>query len=94
MEKSLLMELKAYKLLAELRGNMLSFIRNEAKTKIVYNSNKPEEMSKLLLHIADPSKWNYCGLLKNEDKKVLETLEYLLNDDDIEIYRYKEWKQE
>lgn len=84
------MELKAYKLLAQLRGNILGKIELEARRKFEF-SNDPEEHKKVLENISNPAKWDYCGLLNKEDKKVLETLEYLLDDDMTEIRRYKEW---
>jgi hypothetical protein len=84
--------LKAYKLLAQLRGQMLSRIEHEAKNKTEYCKDKPEKSQELMEYISNPAKWDHCGLLSKEDKKVLETLEYLLNDDAKEIKRYTEWK--
>ncbi len=85
------MELKAYKLLAQLRGQMLGKISHEAKNKAEYLKDKPEEAQLWMEYISNPAKWDYCGLLSKEDKKVLETIEYLLNDEAKEIIRYKEW---
>lgn len=80
-------ELKAYKILANIRGAMLSRIEHEARNKTEYCKDKPEESQKWMEYIADPSKWDYCGLLKKEEKAVLETLEYLLNDYMPEMHR-------
>lgn len=86
------MKLKAYKLLAEIHESMISRITHEARTRTEYGKDKPEESQKWMEYIGNPAKWDYCGLLKKEDIKVLETLEYLLDDDMKEIRRYKEWK--
>jgi len=74
------MELKAYKMLAQIRGSMLSTIEREARNKVEYCKDKPEESQKWMGHIANPEKWDFCGLLRKEDKKLLEMLEYLLDD--------------
>ena len=74
------MELKAYKLLAELRGKALNKIRFEAANKIQYCEKTPEEFKIWMGYIGDIEKWDYSGILSKEDLKVLETLEYLLND--------------
>lgn len=88
------MELKAYKILAEIRGSMLSTIIREARNKMeYYNPNEPDNVIKLLQHIANPAKWDYCGLLRKEDMKVLEILEFLLDDSMTESRPYKEWKE-
>lgn len=87
------MELKAYKMLAQIRGSMLSSIRQRAMNKVEYGKiEKPEELTDLYEYIANPDKWEYCGLLSKEQKAILETLEYLLNDDQKEPFKYKEWK--
>jgi len=86
------MELKAYKLLAQLRYDMLSRIQNEARNKVEYRKDKPEESQQLLEYIANPAKWDHCGLLRKEDKKLLEILEFLLDDNAAEIRPYGEWK--
>jgi len=86
------MELKAYKLLAELRRQMLSRIKHEARLKTEFCKDKPEESQLWMEYISNPAKWDYCGIISKEDKKVLETLEYLLDDEMSEIRRYNEWK--
>jgi len=78
-------ELKAYKLLAKIRGKMLSKIQHEARNKVEFCKDKPEEYQKWIEYIANPEKWDYCGLLKKEEKKELEILEYLLDDNMKEI---------
>jgi len=78
-------ELKAYKLLAKIRGVMLSRIEHEARNKAEYCKDKPEDSQKWMEYIANPEKWDYCGLLAKEEKKVLEVLEYLLDDDMIDM---------
>ena len=75
------MELKAYKLLAQLRGSALSAIQHNASNKTQYCKDDTEEIKKWLEYIGNPGKWDYCGILSKKDKKVLETLEYLVNDD-------------
>ncbi len=35
--------------------------------------DKPEEVRLYVEHISNPAKWDYCGFLSKEDKKVLET---------------------
>lgn len=84
-------ELKAYKLLAQIRGSMLSKITFEARNRVEYDKDKPEKSQLWMEYISNPDKWDYCGILSKEDKHVLETIEYLLNDDYTEIRRYKGW---
>lgn len=86
------MELKAYKLLSQLRGRMLNRIQMEARNKTEYCKDKPEDSAEWMEYISNPARWDYCGLLSQEDKSALETIEYLLDDDMKEIRRYKEWK--
>lgn len=86
------MKLKTYKLLAEIRGKFLSRIISDARNKTEYFKDNVEELSKFTEFIANPKKWDYCGMLSKEDIKVLETLEYLLDDEQDEIYPYPEWK--
>jgi len=88
------MELKAYKLLAQIRSGMLERIKMEAMNKVEYCKDEPEESQKWMEYISNPDKWDYCGLLNKENKATLETIEYLLNDDMDELRRYKEWKPE
>lgn len=86
-------EIKAYKKISELRGQIIDRLIHEARTKIQYCKDKPEEILKLAEMISNPDKWEYYGLIKKEDLKVLETLETLTNDnlDEINYYHYKEW---
>jgi len=86
------MELKVYQLLAKIRNGMLSKIRHEAINKTEYCQDKPDRVLEWMEFIANPAKWDYSGLLSKEDKKLLEVLEYLIDDDMTEIRQYKEWK--
>ena len=85
-------EFKAYKLLSDIRGRMLSSIDSKAKIAVEYRKSKPEEMHEDFKYIADPAKWDHASILSKENKAVLEVLEYLLNDNQTEIRPYKEWK--
>lgn len=87
------MQLKAYKMLAQIRGSMLNQVRQRAMNKVEYiKGEKPDELLELLTNIANPAKWSYCGLLSAEDKAILEVLEFLLNDEQKEVRKYYEWK--
>jgi len=86
------MELKAYKLLAELQGRLLARIKDKIRNKVEYCKDKPDEIFELMEYISNPAKWDYCGLLSKEDKAVLETIEFLLDDKMENIRKYGEWK--
>ncbi len=75
------MELKAYKMLAELRSSMLERIRHEARNRVEYPNTEPNQSVIWMEYISNPAKWDHCGLLRKEDIAVMETLEYLLNDE-------------
>lgn len=79
------LELKAYQELARLHGQLLSSLIYKAKHTMEYFKDNPEEMKKAMEFMATPNKWDHSGLLSKEDKKVLEMLEYLINDELIEI---------
>ena len=79
------MELKAYKLLAKIRGSILSRIEHEARNKAEYSKDKPEDLQKWMEYFGNPEKWDYCGILKKEQHLVLKTLEYLLDDNATEF---------
>ena len=85
-------ELKAYKMLAEIRKMMLSRINSKLANCVEYRKGNPEEIFEIIQNLTNPEKWDYCSLLDEEDKKVLETLEYLIDDEMAEIRNYKEWK--
>jgi len=85
------MELKAYKLLAEIRGSLLNQIIHDAKNKIQYKQDDIDELRTLAEYISNPKKWDYTGYIHKEDIKVMEVLEFLLNDDQEKIIPYKEW---
>lgn len=86
------MELKIHKILSDIRDGMLRKVIFESRNRVEYCQDKPEEFVKWMEYFANPDKWDHCGLLSSEDKKVLETLEYLLDDNMVEIRRYKKWK--
>ena len=85
------MELKAVRILADIRGELLRNIDRQARNKVQYFKDNPEEVFKQMEFISNPGKWDYCGLLHKEDIKVMEVLEYLLDDKQDEIIPYKEW---
>lgn len=85
------MELKATKMLMKIYRSMFFQIRQRAMNCVEYRKDKPEDVYEQMAHIANPAKWDYSGLITKEDKAVLETLEYLLDDNQEEIYKYKEW---
>lgn len=86
------MKLKAYQLLSEIKDKMLRKIMQEARNRTEYDKDKPEESALWMEYISNPDKWEYCGLLSDQDKKVMETLEYLLNDEMVVIRKYVGWK--
>lgn len=86
------MELKAYKILYETYLRMFMRIRTTACNCVEYRKDKPEEVFKEMEYISNPDKWDYCGILNKQDKAVLETLQYLLNDNNQEIQRYTGWQ--
>lgn len=85
-------ELKAYKMLATIYAGMFHTVRSTAMRCVEYRQDKPEEVMKEMEHIANPDKWDYCGLLNKDNKAVLETLEFLLDDDMGKIRIYNAWK--
>lgn len=85
-----LMELKAWKLLAQIRGRMISTIVNKAQNKVEYCFDTLKEHQELMGYIANPAKWDYCGILNTEDKTQMELLEYLLEDEAKEIYKRRD----
>ncbi len=84
-----LMELKAYKMLAQIRGRFMSSVVHNAKNKLEYSKDKPEELFKFTESIGNPEKWDYYGVLDLKDKHIMEILEYLLDDDVKEIIKRK-----
>ncbi len=59
---------------------------------VEYRQDKPDEVMKQMEHIANPGKWDYSGLLREDEKAVMEVLEYLLHDDMKELRVYKFWE--
>lgn len=92
MEKEIEMQLKAYKFLANTYAKMFMRVRNTAMNAVEYKKEKPEEVFEQMQNIANPAKWNYCGIINTEDKAVLEFVEYLLNDGQTEIRKYNFWE--
>lgn len=86
------MELKAYKMLAELRGSMLSQIDRITKNNAEFRKDKPDELYEAIESIANPSKWDKHSIISKENIAVLEVLEFLLNDNQEKIHKYQEWK--
>lgn len=86
------MELKAVRILADIRGELIGNIRHQVRNKVQYSKDDPDDVFKEMEFISNPAKWEYCGLLKKEDMKVMEVLEYLLDDNQDGIIPYKEWK--
>ena len=85
------MEVKAVRILADIRGQLLDRIIHDAKIKMEYQRDDIDELRKLAEYISNPKKWNYTGYLHNEDIKVMEVIEFLLDDNQDEIIPYKEW---
>jgi len=85
------MELKAVKILSDIRGELLNNIQHQVRNKVQYFKDNPEEVFKQMEFISNPGKWDYCGLLHKEDIKVMEVLEYILDDKQDGIIPYKEW---
>lgn len=84
-------KLKIHEMLHSIYARMFTRVLYTARNCVEYRKDKPEEVMKEMENIANPEKWDYSGLLSKEDKRVLETLEYLLSDRK-ELSRYKEWK--
>ena len=89
-----LIKLKLYQLLAEIQKNMLNKIQREARNNVEYlkDNDKSDNAILWMEYISNPAKWEYSSILSKEDKKLLETIEYLLDDDADKICRYSEWK--
>ena len=81
------MELKAYKKIAEIRGNMLSTIIQ--RCRIDHEQKDPIRNEESMEMISSPDKWDYCGILSKVDKSNLELLQYLVTPGQETIKRYK-----
>ena len=77
-------ELKAYKIIADIRGKMHDRIRQAATLQAEYGK-KEEKALKLLKNIADSSKWDSCNFLSREEKSVLEVLTFIVDDEMLNI---------
>ncbi len=84
-------ELKIYKRLAEIRGNLL---HNILKRINISNNNhrpEPDKQRDLIGDIAKPSNWVENGFLTAEEKAELELLKFLIEgeNDNSEIKKYR-----
>jgi hypothetical protein len=90
-------EEKAKDLLATEERFLLQKIIHEARMMVEYREYReekdPEACFKFIETIADPSKWDYHGLRHKEGQKIVDVLEYLLDDNMKEIKHTKEWKK-
>jgi tyrosyl-tRNA synthetase len=85
------MELKAYKKLEDLYSSMFWVVMDKIRRCVEYRKDKPDDIYQELLNISNPDKWDYCGVISKEDKAVLEMLEYLLDNTEKNIVKYKAW---
>ncbi len=82
-------EIKATRILLNLHAQLLNGIMFKIDNIVQYKQDKPEEIMAVLENISNPERWEYCGIINDKDKVVIEVLEYLLNDDQKEIHKYK-----
>ena len=92
--KSEIAEVKIYKLLYGIQQNMLSRIMYDAQNIVQFSEGKPELTEKLINMITTPSKWDYYGFVSKEDKRLMEVLGYLLDDEAKDIGTYKDFKKQ
>ena len=71
-------ELKIYKQLAEIRIRIINMIMHKCRNKVDYPELSKENPLELYGYIADSKRWDYCGILNESDRIILETLENLL----------------
>ena len=82
---------KALKELAQINENLLRGILGRIRNAVEYSHiQTDEDRLKLLTNIATPDKWNYIGLISNEDKAIKEVLEYLMDKESTKI-RINNW---
>jgi hypothetical protein len=72
-------EARAYKRLYELYKSTLLTIINKARNTVEYHNATSDENRKLVEFIADEKRWDYCGIEKNVDTKIIDELEKCLN---------------
>lgn len=85
------MELKAYKMICEIQNRYMQRVRQEAHNKIVYKPDSVEDLRECLEKICSPDLWDKCSMMDAKDKHTLEVLQYLLNDEQKEVSKYKNW---
>lgn len=101
MKKSEDIEHKAERLLSNLRnrlnGGILFKIRNAVEYKLENKEDADEEVKRIedlndvLRSIADPERWEHHGIMDKADVAMMDTLEYLLDDERKEIRKTKGW---
>lgn len=95
MQTSKDIELKAWKRLAELRGEALGQVAHQALTKVQYCENKPEELFKQMEYTSNRDSWDFCGILHTVELAEMRLLEYLLDDRETEVRRTRtDWRPE
>ncbi|MFA6397972.1 MAG: hypothetical protein WDK96_03985 [Candidatus Paceibacterota bacterium] len=84
-------ELKIYKRLAEIRGNLLSSILERIHISSNNDAPHPEKQRILIIEISKPCDWVKNGFITSEEKAELELLKFLIEgeDDQCEIKRYR-----
>ena len=94
MQTSKDIELKAWKRLAELRGEALGQVARQALTKVQYCENKLEQLFKQMEYTSKRDSWGFCGILHTVVLAEMRLLEYLLDDRVTEVLRTStDWRQ-
>lgn len=76
-----LTKLKIYKKLYQLNSSIVSSMYYKGRTRLEYREHDKEKSdSQFIESIGDKQKWEYHGICSKEDIKMIEFLEYLLND--------------
>lgn len=70
---------KAYKRLASEYKSLAMGMVHRCQNILDYAKTGPDAL-KLLSDIADMGKWDYNGIQRKEDSRIVEMLEYLLDD--------------
>lgn len=84
-------ELKIYKRLAEIRGNLLRNILEKVNISNNNHRSQPDKQRDLIGKIAKPSEWAKNGFITAEEKSELELLKFLTDGENnqCEIKRYR-----
>lgn len=84
-------ELKIYKRLAEIRGNLLHNILEKVTQSSDNDGMVPDKQRELIRKIAQPCDWAENNFITQEEKAELELLKFLTEgeDDQCEIKRYR-----